>query len=660
MSMRQQVPVPLVFGESESGNDYILKYYRDLASQASNRCLSAYEQMEWTNIAPSLRQKIIKEVSVDFFESLDFDVKETGELEQTAFRIKNIAFQTRPGIYATANLYLPKISGPLPAILLTHGHWQGARNADIFRQVAAYLVEAGYVVLSIDAWGAGERSTVAGKEEYHGGNLGASLFNIGKTLMGMQLTDNIRAVDFLCALPAVDTERIGVTGASGGGNQAMWLAALDERLKAVVPVVSVGTFQSYVMNSNCVCELLPGGLTFLEESLVLGLIAPRALKVLSALKEDNPSFDPKQMLCAYADARKIYVNMGLENKLSYQLFDQEHVYSREMILAAIAWFDLHLENKRHKRETGVYHSLDKQLLMTYKNERPAFVETTEGFCRKNGTGLPIRNLIDNTSYADKINELTKLLGHIDDKELKQVIKKGKEGLWQKVVLVCKNDQKIPLLVYEPVESFTSCKLFLHGEGKLAVPIQLIEEAMKTGSMLVLVDLWGLGEQASVQATKLDEQLPPFHTLARSAMWLGRTVLGEWYSDMQVIYKWLKIQRLTALTFTCFKEPSVAGLIFSACHDLSSLVLYESPYSYVFDSRTEVDYYNMSIHLPKVLLWGDVMTMATLSKAQSIQFIQARSMSGKMLDVETEKQLEQDIVFMKERWNKKCNIKFVSN
>src|SRR5690606_8902254 len=81
--------------------------------------------------------------------------------------------------------------------------------------------------------------SVAHQEEYHGGNLGASLFNIGETLMGMQLTDNVRALDFLCSLPMVDTQRIGVTGASGGGNQSMWLAALDERIKAVVPVVSV-------------------------------------------------------------------------------------------------------------------------------------------------------------------------------------------------------------------------------------------------------------------------------------------------------------------------------------------------------------------------------------------------------------------------------------
>ena len=124
----------------------------------------------------------------------------------------------------------------------------------------------GYVAITVDPWGAGERTTKYRLYVYHGANLGASLLNIGESLMGLQITDNMRAVDLLCSLPYVDPEKIGATGASGGGNQTMWLAAMDERIKAAVPVVSVGTFESYVMGHNCICETLPDGLTFTEES----------------------------------------------------------------------------------------------------------------------------------------------------------------------------------------------------------------------------------------------------------------------------------------------------------------------------------------------------------------------------------------------------------
>ena len=104
----------------------------------------------------------------------------------------------------------------------------------------------------------------------------------------MQVYDNHRAVDYLLTRPEVDGERIGVTGASGGGNQTMYAGALDERFKAVVPVCSVGNYQAYLQAACCVCEVLPGALRFTEEGDVLGLVAPRALMVVNATKDALP------------------------------------------------------------------------------------------------------------------------------------------------------------------------------------------------------------------------------------------------------------------------------------------------------------------------------------------------------------------------------------
>ena len=54
---------------------------------------------------------------------------------------------------------------------------------------------------------------------------------------------------------------------------------MDERIAAAMSVVSVGSFESYVYGMNCMCELLPDGLTFTEESGVLALIAPRSFSI---------------------------------------------------------------------------------------------------------------------------------------------------------------------------------------------------------------------------------------------------------------------------------------------------------------------------------------------------------------------------------------------
>jgi dipeptidyl aminopeptidase/acylaminoacyl peptidase len=61
------------------------------------------------------------------------------------------------------------------------------------------------------------------------------LWSIGSS-MGMHLWDSIRAVDFVSSLPDVDPNRIGATGASGGGTQTFFLMAVDERIKAAAPV----------------------------------------------------------------------------------------------------------------------------------------------------------------------------------------------------------------------------------------------------------------------------------------------------------------------------------------------------------------------------------------------------------------------------------------
>src|SRR5665811_377585 len=155
------------------------------------------------------------------------------------------------------SLYIPDGKGPFPAVINMLGHWpKGKIDSTGPQAVGHSLALNGYVCLTIDPWGSGERTTIHGIFEDHGdhNNLGSSLMNIGETLIGIEISDNMRGVDLLCSLPYVDSKNIGATGASGGGNQTMWLASLDERIKAAMPVVSVGTFESYIMGTPCICE----------------------------------------------------------------------------------------------------------------------------------------------------------------------------------------------------------------------------------------------------------------------------------------------------------------------------------------------------------------------------------------------------------------------
>src|SRR4029079_8534019 len=205
--------------------------------------------------------------------------------KRDGYRVEKISFQTRPGVWMTANAYVPDKKGKLPAILQVHGHWHGAQQDAVVQSRCIGAAKLGFFVLCVDAFGAGERAIGRALGEYHGEMTAATLFPVGLPLSGLQVYENMRAVDYLLTRPEVDSERVGITGASGGGNQTMSGAAYATGCKCVVPVCSVGNYQSYLGAACCMCEVVPGALKFTEEWEILAMAAPRALLVINATRD---------------------------------------------------------------------------------------------------------------------------------------------------------------------------------------------------------------------------------------------------------------------------------------------------------------------------------------------------------------------------------------
>src|SRR5262249_20682418 len=130
--------------------------------------------------------------------------------------------------------------------------------------------------------------------------------------------------------------KLGITGASGGGNQTMYAGALDERFAAVVPVCSVGNYQAYLKAACCVCEVLPGALTFTEEGDVLGLVAPRALMVINAT-QDSYQFSVGEAKKSLERAKAIFKLYDKEDRVKHVTFDSPHAYNKPMREAMDGW-----------------------------------------------------------------------------------------------------------------------------------------------------------------------------------------------------------------------------------------------------------------------------------------------------------------------------------
>ncbi|UCJ08290.1 acetylxylan esterase [Chitinophaga pendula] len=642
------VTTPLCGQTTNAANqpeDRIAAQLRKEAAAAFRHHSTSFSMQHWRETKEALKQKIIRHTGVRIDHDLPLLYRETGHTQQNGYVVKNILFQTQPGVMATANLYIPDGKGPFPAVINSHGHWKDARMGEMVQSLAHSLAQQGFVCLNIDAWGAGERTSIQGEAEYHGANLGASLMNIGTSLMGMQLTDNIRGVDLLCTLQEVDKTRIGATGASGGGNQTMWLAALDERIKAAAPVVSVGTFESYIVHSNCVCELLPDGLTFTEEAAVLGLIAPRALKICNAQRDASKSFSPQEMLRTYHQLSPIYAQEKAKDKCSYEIFNTTHGYWPEIRAAVLGWFTLQLKGTG----TGAPQQLAtvdllslEQLAVFPHTSRDTAVMSTAAYCHRQGT-LRREAYLHTTAFnqARKRKELAEILRLQPVPPAQQVQHKSKTAGWEQIELTTAADQ-LPVLLKRPSQKGKTYTIILTPAGKDSIPAKLIQELTATGNGIVLVDGWGIGTHNAPEARKIDGSLPPFHTLARSMIWLGKTIQGQWVQELQLLTAFLRQElQASSISIHASKELAVAALCFAALDgNISSLALKHCPVSYVFDQRAGIDYFNMAIHIPGILPWGDISLLAALSNANIILH-EPVTMSGHPLDNNTLKSYQQE-------------------
>ncbi|HEY3233893.1 MAG TPA: hypothetical protein VGJ84_04220, partial [Polyangiaceae bacterium] len=141
----------------------------------------------------------------------------------------------------------------------------------------------------------------------------------------------------------IDRRRIGCAGLSGGGLQTLNLAAMDRRVKAaVVSGYFYGVKESLlILNSNCVCNLVP----HLWESFDMGdigaLVAPRGLFVETGSRDSlNGKSNLDNVRSQVRIAGKVFSAFGARRNLVHHVFDGEHRWDGTR---AIPWMQQVLE-----------------------------------------------------------------------------------------------------------------------------------------------------------------------------------------------------------------------------------------------------------------------------------------------------------------------------
>ncbi len=521
---------------AEPKNAYLDFVRAETARQQAARVFPA-SAAEWETQAGALRGALAAAWGEFPATAAPLEPRVLGELRREGYRVEKIVFQTRPGVWMTANAYVPDAPGRHPAVLAVHGHWNGAKQDPVVQARCIGLVKQGFFVLAVDAFGAGERAVGKALGEYHGDTTAATLLPVGLPLSGLQVYENMRAVDYLRTRPEVDATRIGVTGASGGGNQTMYAGAWDARLSAIVPVCSVGNYPAYLGRACCMCEVVPGVLALADEWAVLGLAAPRGLLVISAT-QDSPVFSAEAARVTMEPLQKLYALVGNPTQARHATFESKHDYNQPMREAMYGWMTRHLkgEGDASPPPEPAHKTENPEDLRCYPGTtRPDDFVTIPRFAATEGRRLVAARRVPATAAewrreADqRKTALLKVLGGFPER-IPWAKGEGEPGTARSVTFT--SEPGIELKVHHEAGLRIDAPLvvlvaFEAAEVTSASP--LASALRKDGCGLAIPELRAVGRHAwpSDRVRK-----SPDHNTAQWGLWIGRPLLGQWAVDVR--------------------------------------------------------------------------------------------------------------------------------
>ncbi len=301
----------------------------------------------------------------------------TGSIQCDGFRIEMIIFESRPGTYVTANMYIPdRVSSPSAAVLFLCGHAEIAKQDSQYQMVCRALVGAGLIVLAIDPIGQGERCSYYEKSihdltvrwgTFEHDYTGSQCLPLGNCMAKYFLHDSMRAVDYLCTRKEVDPRRIGVTGNSGGGLQTAMMMLGDTRIAAAAP----GTFvtnrrinlRASVHQDNE--QLWPGmSKAGLDHEDCLLMMAPKPVLILAAKFDFFPIEGTRSTV---ERSRRFWDLYGKSECIELAEDTSIHSYTRTLAKKSAEFFSLHLLGKKSSPCVESIETIEPRLIQCTKS-----------------------------------------------------------------------------------------------------------------------------------------------------------------------------------------------------------------------------------------------------------------------------------------------------
>lgn len=498
----------------------------------------------------------------------NLNAKVVGKLEGKGFVVEKIVFQSTPGRYVTAHLYLPaKFENKVPACIEMCGH--GLDGKGTGSGSAEQLAVNGIASMVVDPLAQGERQQTIdkdGKNITRGVTTEHTLIAPGYILLGSSLAaqeyfDNSRAIDYLITRKDIDSDNIGCYGFSGGGTQAAYLAGLDKRIKASC----IGLFFSSrertleTQGPSDGCQWIPGeGREHIEIADMAMMNAPKPFLILDGRFD---FVDHWGALCGYDEVKKCYTLLGAAEAVEQFYYDDGHAIPKKSQDKMVSFFRKALmgdlsgtvkpycywnSEDMHCTKTGQVNLEFKDALSTMQEcekQMDKYASERHTFCSQP---------IDSVRSA-----LLKLLGLQKFNDMWEAIETRHESLRDveeyRYQLDCEGEYPVPVIIRIPsnVTDQSAICIHLSDAGKASELMEIDRrDAVSDGKIHIYADLRGFGETSDILEFNLSKYWNIQYRSVGTALHAGKPLIGQRVQDLRTLVNFCsKAERLKGRKIT---------------------------------------------------------------------------------------------------------------
>lgn len=514
---------------------------------------SIAERQKWA------RQTFLKLIGGGF-ERTPLNSKVTGSFERPGYQVQKITYESRPGFWVTANLYIPaRGRKSYPAVLFHMGHSAAGKSYPSYQRCCQGLARYGYLVLAFDPIGQGERiaypdssyrkSRLGSPTDEHTA-MGKQLLLGGSSAAKLQVWDAIRSLDYLAAHPLTDTKRIATAGQSGGATVSMYLACVDDRINAAA--IMSGNTENFAIPEFGA----PGSTDDGEQDLIYSApsgfdrfdclypVAPKPLLVAISDKDFFGTYSPDYVQNSWEEfqkLKKVYQTLGKVENLTWSSTPLPHGLSYDSRIALYNFLNRHFKGQDRTTEEPVTKPEPEEMLWatesgsvikSLKSQTP--FQLAQKIVTGKPTPLPLDKLLRlDRQFSQKLTVLKKTTS-LRGVEIEATEVQTANKVWTPMWLFLPTDKTAThplILILEPA-----------GRNGPWHEEELYQMLAGEGFAVAVPDLRGIGD-LSPELGNGNPRYAKSHSEEEDYSWasliLGRPMLGQRVNDTISVIRALK-------------------------------------------------------------------------------------------------------------------------